>query len=141
MERKTGISESAGRFLKAGACCAGYIGLIWLSCLAFVRLLPEIGGLFTEDELVLGFLSSLSRARVLPGLWAPILLCSLLFLLLFLRERRQKARGIAPKKALPVWFYLTLGLSFLPAILPALYFARLNLVPVRVIINFVKMVI
>lgn len=141
MKRKIVISETARLFLKAGVCCVSYIGLIALFCLAFVRLLPKIGGLFVENEVVLRFLKSLSKARVLLGIWVPLLVCVLLLLFLLLRERRRNAREIVPKRILPVWIPLTLGFSFFPVILPTLYFSRLNLVPVRVIINFIKMVI
>lgn len=109
--------------------------------MALVRLLPRLGGLFTEDETALRYLASVGQAQVSPAWHIPILFSLLLLGAVFVVKLRQQKRhrtGFYTKRALPLFFPLSLWIGFVPVFILTALYTKVNTVPLKVVIVFLS---
>lgn len=130
----------AGQVLR----CAVY-GLVFslltgCLCMALVPLLPSLGGLFTEDEMVLRYLASVGQAQVSPAWHIPLLFSLLLLGAVCIVKLRQHRRPSEPgaKRALPLFFPLSLWIGFVPVFILTALYTKVNTVPLKVVIVFLS---
>jgi len=125
-----------GHALRCVAYCTAYTVLVGGSCTVFIRLLPRLGGLFTNDEAGLKLLESLGRAEVSPAWKVPVVFSLLLLIGLFVWRLRLNNRQAEPKRAIPFFFTFSLWVGFIPVFALTFFYTKVNTVPVRVVISF-----
>ncbi|MBD2864067.1 hypothetical protein [Paenibacillus oceani] len=128
-----------GQALRCAAYCAAFTILAGGLCTVVIRLLPRLGGLFTDDEASLRLLESLGRAEVSPAWKVPVVFSLLLMIGLFIWRLRLHNRQAEPKRAIPFFFTLSLWAGFVPVFALTLIYTQVNTVPVKVVFSFIAM--